>query len=194
MSRYAGQPPGEGKRALRARLRAQRRELVSGRDREADAAWIARVGVEAVEGAGVAPGGWVSVYESLPAEPPTHALVAELRARGIRVMVPITLPDRDLDWCEAGRPDLPLGREAIAEAAVVFLPAHGVDRHGTRVGQGGGSYDRAMPRARRGARLVAVVHPWELLDEDLPSEEHDQPVGFALAAGIPLRALGARAG
>ncbi len=111
----------------------------------------------------------MSIYESTPVEPPTDRLIAALQARGIRVMVPITLPDLDLDWAEAGAPGPPLGTHAIGEARVVFLPALSVDRSGTRLGQGGGCYDRAIPRAP-GARLVALVHPWEVREERLPLE------------------------
>jgi 5-formyltetrahydrofolate cyclo-ligase len=57
-----------------------------------------------------------------------------------------------------------------------------VDRSGTRIGQGKGCYDRVVPRT--GARLVAVVHPWEVLDEELPSESHDRPVHAVMAAGL----------
>jgi 5-formyltetrahydrofolate cyclo-ligase len=188
MSGYAAGPATEGKRALRARLRAARRERVPGRDRAADAAWIAREGVAAVEAAGVRPGQWVSTFESTPSEPPTDALVAALAARGIRVMVPLTLPDLDLDWAEAGTGGPPLGREAIGEALVVFVPALAVDRHGTRLGQGGGSYDRSLPRAPH-ARLVALVHPWEVVDEPLPREPHDRVVEAVLSAGLPVRTL-----
>jgi 5-formyltetrahydrofolate cyclo-ligase len=189
MSPYAGEPPLADKRAIRAQLRALRRARVPGRDRAADGAWIARIGTELVDSLGLGAGSWVSSYEACPTEPPTDVLIDRLRALGIRVMVPITLPDLDLDWCEAGEPGRPLGPAAIADAAVVFLPAHGVDRHGTRIGQGGGSYDRAIPRALGRSRLVAIVHPWEVLDEDLPREAHDQPVHAVIAAGEGLRSL-----
>ena len=188
MSTYAAGPAGADKRALRARLRQLRRERAAGRDREADAGWIARLGLEVVQQAGVGAGEWVSVYESTPVEPPTHALVAALRARGIRVMVPITLPDLDLDWAEAGGDGSPLGRGAIGWARVVFMPALAVDPTGVRMGQGGGCYDRAVPRAD-GARLVALVHPWELSEEPLPREPHDAPVEAVITAGRPLRSV-----
>ncbi len=187
MSPYAGEPPPEDKRAVRARLRARRRELLGSRDREADAAWLAAEGLAAVQAAGAGAGDWVSTYESTPSEPPTEALVEALVRHGIRVMVPVTLPDMDLDWREAGTDGPHLGREAIGSARVVFVPAQGVDRHGFRIGQGGGCYDRALPRTS--ARAIALVHPWEVLEEDVPREGYDQPVDAVLTAGEPVRSL-----
>jgi 5-formyltetrahydrofolate cyclo-ligase len=185
---YAGGPAEDSKRALRARFRAERRERAALREREADAAALAQAGMVVVAETGVAPGEWVSIYESTPVEPPTHALVDALRAHGIRVMVPITLPDLDLDWAEAGV-GTPLGREAVAWARVVFVPALSLDRSGTRMGQGGGCYDRVLPRAP-GARVVALVHPWEVREEHLPREAHDLPVTEVITADGPVRSLG----
>ncbi|GAA4727651.1 hypothetical protein GCM10025782_27930 [Pedococcus ginsenosidimutans] len=179
-------PAAAGKTDLRLRLRAQRRERVPARDRAADAESIALAGLTAAHEAGVRRGGWVAAYESMPTEPPTEALVAALQGRGLRVLVPVTLPDWDLDWREAGTEEL-LGTDAIGRATVVFVPAHAVDGAGTRMGQGKGCYDRALPRTR--ALRVAVVHPWEVVEDPLPREEHDLPVDAVIAAGAGLRHL-----
>jgi 5-formyltetrahydrofolate cyclo-ligase len=188
MSGYAGESPAEAKRTVRAGLRKQRRERVPSRDRDADASWLAQAGLAAARDAGVGTGDWVAAYEAMPTEPPTAALIDALVRHGIRVMVPVTLPDLDLDWREVGT-DGPLGREAIGWAKVVFVPAHAVDRRGIRVGQGGGCYDRVIPRTD--ARLIALVHPFEvMLEDELPRDAHDQPVHAVLAAGQPLRELG----
>jgi 5-formyltetrahydrofolate cyclo-ligase len=173
--------PSQPKDAVRAAVRERRRELVPGRDRAADASAIARLGLDAAYAAGVAPGDWVAVYESLPSEPPTGPLMQALEARGIRVMLPITLTDWELDWREAGDEEAtPLGLDAIGRARVVFVPAQTVDLAGTRVGRGKGCYDRALPRTS--ARVIAVVHPWEVSDEPLPHDAHDRPVDGVLTA------------
>jgi 5-formyltetrahydrofolate cyclo-ligase len=183
--------PPSTKTASRDRLRALRRERVPGRDRARDAEELALSALEVVYAAGLGRDDWVAAYEATPLEPPTEAMVAALSARGIRVMVPVTLEDWDLDWREVGTAEVPdtqtLGTEAIARAKVVFLPAHGVDRSGTRIGQGKGCYDRVVPRTA--ARLVAVVHPWELLDEELPSEPHDRRVHAVMAAEVGVTDL-----
>ena len=183
--------PSSSKTAVRQGLRALRRERVPGRDRARDAEELALSALEVVYAAGLVRGDWVAAYEATALEPPTEAILAALSARGIRVMVPVTLEDWDLDWREVGveddrAPDA-LGKEAISRAAVVFLPAHAVDRSGTRIGQGKGCYDRVIPRTS--ARLVAVVQPWELLDEELPSEPHDRRVHAAMAAELGVREL-----
>lgn len=144
----------------------------------------------------------VAAYESLPTEPPTEALVAALQARGIRVVVPVLRDDLDLDWRDASTParegdkarapldpaDL-LGRDAIADAQVVIVPALAVDRDGVRLGQGGGSYDRALARRDPDALVVAVVQDDELVDDPLPHEPHDARVDAVVTPGrglIPL--------
>lgn len=191
VSAYAGESGWAGrddKRAVRARFRAERRERAARLDRDADADAISRAALAVVDQEGLGRGDWVSIYESTPVEPPTDRLIAALRARGIRVMVPITLPDLDLDWAEPGAPEAPLGTHAIGQARVVFLPALSVDRSGTRLGQGGGCYDRAIPRAP-GARLVALVHPWEVREEALPLEPHDRRVEAVITAADGLVSL-----
>ena len=183
--------PPSTKTAVRQHLRELRRERVPGRDRERDAAELALAALEVGYAAGLAPGDWVAAYEATPLEPPTDAMVAAFVARGIRVMVPVTLEDWDLDWREvtrAGGDGEPLGRSAVGRASVVFVPAHGVDRSGTRIGQGRGCYDRALPRTD--AMVVAVVHPWEVLDEELPREEHDRPVHAAITADSGMTPFG----
>ena len=70
-----------------------------------------------------------------------------------------------------------LGKGAIATADVVIVPALAVDPRGGRLGQGGGSYDRALARTRDGTLVVALLHDDELLAEAVPTAGHDRPVG-----------------
>lgn len=80
-----------------------------------------------------------------------------------------------------------LGLEAVRDAALVLAPALAVDAAGRRLGQGGGSYDRALERA--GAPVVAIVFDDEVLDEEIPVESHDRPVAGVLTPGGGLRWL-----
>ncbi|QMU72883.1 5-formyltetrahydrofolate cyclo-ligase [Streptacidiphilus sp. P02-A3a] len=140
----------------------------------------------------------VAGYVSVGAEPGTRALLDALRARGARVLLPVLLPDNDLDWgryrgpehlVRAGRgllePDGDrLGPDAVRAAGLLLLPGLAVDRRGVRLGRGGGSYDRVLARLARGggerrARLATLLYDPELL-EDVPAEAHDLPVDAAV--------------
>ena len=133
----------------------------------------------------------VGLYISLPTEPPTGRLRAELRGRGVRVLLPVLREGGDLDWASdqgnaalvTGRggvehPDRPwLGKEAIAAADLVIVPALAVARDGVRLGRGGGSYDRALERVPGHVPVLALVWDGEVLDAGaLPHEPHDRPV------------------
>lgn len=169
--------------ALRPALLAARREIVGARDRDADDDCLAgHVAALALE-LGLGPGDTVAAYEAMRTEPPTVATIERLVAHGIRVVVPITLPDSDLDWCDAtDERRMPLGPDTISAAGLVLTPGLAVDLVGTRLGRGGGSYDRALARRTTGTRVVVVLHPGEVHPVRLPRDEHDEPVDGVLTA------------
>ncbi len=117
----------------------------------------------------------VAGYKPLRTEPGSIALLDALAERGLRVLVPLTLDDRDLDWVEWSSPADPLGVDAIGAADVVLVPALGVDARGTRLGRGGGSYDRALRRVRPGVPVAALLYADEVVAE-LPADPWDVPV------------------
>lgn len=171
------------KQTVRKGYRERRRSIAAQRDTTADDRSLAARGVALAAAEGVQAGGTVALYEARPVEPPTAELTAALRERGIRVIVPITLPDLDLDWHDAADPDrTPLGVDAIGQAGLVLAPGLAVDRSGTRLGQGGGCYDKTLPRRRSGTPVVVLLHPGELVTGPLPREPHDTPVDGVLTA------------
>ena len=174
------------KSVRRTELRARRRELAAARDLTGDGDRLAGHVLGLLGELGIGAGAVVTSYVAVPGEPPTAPLNAALAAQGIRVLVPITLPDFDLDWADATEESAsPLGPDAVALADVVLAPGLAVDRHGTRMGQGGGCYDRALPRRRPGTPVVVLLHPGELVDPAgpaLPHQPHDQPVDAVLTA------------
>lgn len=173
------------KAARRATLRARRRDLAAARDTEHDATALAAHVPALLGELGLRPGAVVTSYASVVGEPPTAAVNAVLEAHGIRVLLPITLPDLDLDWHDAADPALtPLGTGAVALADLVLAPGLAVDRTGTRMGQGGGCYDRALARCRPGTPTVVLLHPGELVTDEppLPREPHDRGVDAVLTA------------
>jgi len=124
----------------------------------------------------------VAAYEPLRTEPGSVELLAALVDRGVRVLVPITRPDRDLEWAEwtpSGRGPS-LGVAAVGAAGLVLVPALAVARaDGTRLGRGGGSYDRALGRVAPDATVVALLFDGELRAE-LPRGPLDVPVTAAV--------------
>lgn len=187
----AAHAKGELRRALRAR---RRRTLVAGRDLDADARSLAHHVLGLAEATASARPAHdhdherlvVLSYVSLPHEPPTGRLNERLLAAGHRVLVPITLPSLDLDWRDLTDTDsVPRGTNSPASADLVVAPGLAVDAAGTRLGQGGGSYDRVFPRLRPGTPVAVLLHPGELRGEDeapLPREPHDVPVGRVISA------------
>jgi len=178
--------PESAKAQRRRTLRAGRRERVARRDPVADGERLAAAALDVVDRLGLAAGAVVLSYGSVPGEPPTGPMNAALATRGLRVLLPITEPDLDLDWHDAEDPlSTPLGRQAPAGADLVLAPGLSVDPSGARMGQGGGCYDRALPRRRAGVPVLVLLHPGELLapeDPPLPREEHDVPVDGVLTA------------
>ncbi|MFB8029887.1 MULTISPECIES: 5-formyltetrahydrofolate cyclo-ligase [unclassified Streptomyces] len=176
------------KQLLRRELLAARRLLTS-EDVRTAAAVLASAAGDLPELAGART---VAAYVSVGREPGTHALLDTLRARGVRVLLPVLMADNDLDWAAfegaehlapAGRgllePDgARLGPQAVLDADAVLLPGLAVDGRGMRLGRGGGSYDRVLARlAAGGARpaLVVLLYDGEVVAR-VPEEPHDHPV------------------
>jgi 5-formyltetrahydrofolate cyclo-ligase len=128
----------------------------------------------------------VAIYRSLPHEPPTQALAEMLHGRGVRVIVPETLPDLDLEWRELladGTEGPRLGLKGISAARLILAPALAIDHSGNRLGQGGGCYDRALARRRADAVIVAIVNDQEYAASPLPHDAHDVPVDAVITPG-----------
>jgi 5-formyltetrahydrofolate cyclo-ligase len=144
----------------------------------------------------VAAAGTVAAYYSVGTEPDSRSLVYALWKRGSYVVLPLLLPDGDLDWASYEGPDSlvpgprgllqpaepPRGRATVSRADVVLVPAVAVDRAGRRVGRGGGSYDRALARVGEQVPSIALLYDDELVDE-VPVDEHDQPVRAVVRPG-----------
>ena len=67
--------------------------------------------------------------------------------------------------------------QALEAASVVLIAALSVDEAGTRLGQGGGWYDRALLYKGVSAPVIACIFDWEYRGKELlPREDHDIPV------------------
>ena len=81
----------------------------------------------------------------------------------------------------------PIG-SALSDVSVIDLiivPALRIDRSGYRLGQGGGFYDRALPKLS--AWSIGLIHPDEISSVDLPREEFDVPLNAAATPDLILR-------
>ena len=182
----------------KARLRAELRERRAARTDAERAAEADRLAGHAQD----LPAGTIAAFVGTRMEPPTLPLLDALRAAGRRVLLPVLQEDMDLEWApfetaDALRPARlglleptgeSLGLTGIEEAGLVLAPALAVDRDGRRLGQGGGSYARAL--ARSGAPVVAIVFDDEVRDEPIPVEPHDLGVAGALTPGRGLQWFG----
>jgi 5-formyltetrahydrofolate cyclo-ligase len=140
----------------------------------------------------------VACYVSVGTEPGTGPLLERLLAAGRRVIVPVLLPDNDLDWAvhtgelQPARlgllepPGPRLGPDAVATADMVVAPGLAVDRTGMRLGRGAGCYDRALGRVPVGTFTCVVVDDSELVDR-VPAEPHDRPVAAAVTGSGVIR-------
>jgi 5-formyltetrahydrofolate cyclo-ligase len=137
------------------------------------------------------------------ADEPGHGhLVEALAARGGRLLLPVVpAQGRELAWAEydgslvPGRfgllepAGLRLPPQALRWADAVVVPALAVGRDGTRLGRGGGYYDRALVAARPDAVLVAPLFDGELLDA-VPADAHDRRVGAVVTPSAGWQELG----
>ena len=115
----------------------------------------------------------IASYDSYGSEPSTQNLNATLLSRGMRILLPKLLADNSLEWIDSKSGEN-LGIAGISAAQVVVVPALSVDTSGMRIGQGGGSYDRAL-KLNSGWK-VCLLHDGEIFEGDLPREIHDQKV------------------
>lgn len=69
------------------------------------------------------------------------------------------------------------GAESLKEADLIVIPALAASVDGTRLGQGGGWYDRALMHRSPTTPVVAVIFDDEVVEAGLiPAEPHDVPV------------------
>ncbi len=149
------------KQALRAEMRAVRRAIAA--DADDRAARSERIWTGIVAATALAPPSRVMLFEGLPTEPDTAGWFAWCRDRDVAAYAPavdgleLRVVPGDLD---------PTLLDVVVVPGLAFTP------DGRRLGQGGGHYDRFLPRLRADCRTVGAAFAEQLLD-DLPTESHD---------------------
>lgn len=182
--------PANLKDALRTTVYAARADVTDDRWRTEDETRTARI----LEWTGTLPAGVAAVYASRQGEPDTAALITALAEAGWRVLLPVIRRDVDWAWFEGGdrmaagwrgipQPTGPrLGAEALVRATLILVPCLGIGRDGTRLGTGGGWYDRALLHRSPGTPVVAIARDEEIHDT-LPTLPHDVAVDGFITQG-----------
>jgi 5-formyltetrahydrofolate cyclo-ligase len=182
------------KREARARAR-QARDSVEQAERRAAAHELALILLELPEllTARTALG-----YAALPNELDPAPAIWRLRKRGVRIAYPrIEAPgvlglhyvDHEVELVPG-----PFGLAQPSEHAphvpysiidAVILPGVAFDEQGTRLGYGGGYYDRLLPMCRPDCLRIGVAFDGQVLAH-IPAEEHDECVDIVVT---PMRVI-----
>ena len=110
----------------------------------------------------------IASFQSYGDEPDTFALHEHLLSAGKRIFLPRMNSDKTLTWLEHGS-EVPASD--LTSIDVVIVPALAIDSRGVRLGQGGGSFDRAL--AQLSGWKIALIDSVCLSSEDLPEDKHD---------------------
>lgn len=125
----------------------------------------------------------ILLYNALPDEVPTQALMDELVAQGKTVLLPCVINDTDMELRRyTGPQDLQTGSFGIQEPTgelftdydaidVAIVPGMAFDAEGHRLGRGKGYYDRFLSRVPH-LYKIGLCFSWQLVDH-VPCDEHD---------------------
>lgn len=150
-----------------------------------------------------------AAFSSIRGEVPMDGLLRTLLDRGYRVLIPKLGAGTEVGWGRMDapadlnrretiggwRPDEPEGAslpaESLSGANLILVPALSIDLEGTRLGRGGGWYDRALMKRSPEALVVGICWEDELTMDPLPRQPHDLPVDAVLTpGGFTLTAAG----
>ena len=181
----------EAKAALRNRARAARASLDHGERADAAVA-VAQHFFNAVP---LQAGDVVAAYWRIRDELDCQPILVKLMDSNQKVVLPVVVgPEQPLDlrvWepgaslYESGFGTLaPSDLAPRAEPDIVLMPLLGFDARGTRLGYGGGYYDRTLARLSKKPRLVGLAFAAQELDR-IPREPHDVPLDMIVTeAGV----------
>ena len=138
----------------------------------------------------------IATYISYGDEPQTKDLNTALLKHGKSLVLPRLLKDKDLEWVSwSGDPAKPTKNGKTLEPNgdaisgelidIAIVPALHVTRDGHRLGQGGGSYDRAL--AKISAWRIGLIYSGELTVEPFPVESHDVKLNAVATPDLIVR-------
>lgn len=188
----------EAKAALRIRARAARASLDHGE--RADAAVAAAR--HFFDGIALQASDVVAAYWRIRDELDCQPILVKLMDSNQKVVLPVVVgPEDPLDlrvWeqgaslYESGFGTLaPSELAPKAEPDIVIMPLLGFDKTGTRLGYGGGYYDRTLASMKKKPKLIGLAFAAQELDR-IPREAHDMPLD-AIVTEAGVRHFGASA-
>jgi 5-formyltetrahydrofolate cyclo-ligase len=182
----------EAKQRLRDTAKARRRAA-----HEAGAAAAAQALVERFERhVTLPPHAVVSGYWPAGPELDDRPLLERLAARGHRVVLPVVIERNAPLIFRVWRPgdpvvkgngaSVPAANAPVLEPDLLLVPVVGFDRHGTRLGQGAGYYDRTLLKLRADRAITAIGVGYAVQElSDIPTGPYDQPLDAILTeAGL----------
>jgi 5-formyltetrahydrofolate cyclo-ligase len=152
-------------------------------------------------GAGLLPGEIVAAYWPIRDELDSRPVLTRLVDSGQPVCLPVVLGDElplELRLWVNGEPLYPSGFGTLApadgapvvEPDVILMPLLGFDGEGTRLGYGGGYYDRTLAVLGKVPRLIGYAFALQEIDH-IPHEAHDIPLD-AVVTELGYRGFGGR--
>ncbi|HEY4331154.1 MAG TPA: 5-formyltetrahydrofolate cyclo-ligase [Ilumatobacteraceae bacterium] len=183
--------PSPSKGDLRTEMRRARND-VPDRHHRSQLIWDAVVPVCNDYAARLHPAGPLKVlaFVGVGSEPETGGLIEQFITSGFSVLLP-RIDDQDIVAVGYGPGhDLAPGAFGIPVPAgpgidpalldVVIVPGLAFATDGHRLGQGGGYYDRFLPRLRRACLTIGVCFREQLVDA-VPVEDHDHRVDMVIS-------------
>jgi 5-formyltetrahydrofolate cyclo-ligase len=172
----------EAKAALRVKAHAQRAAFFQ--SLRADAAKAAAG--HFFQGVALVPGEIVAAYWPIRDELDVKPVLTRLMDSGQPVCLPVVLGHGmplELRLWEQGAPLYPSGFGTLApdelaphaEPDVILMPLLGFDKDGTRLGYGGGYYDRTLMGLSKRPKLIGFAFAAQQFDH-IPREPHDVPL------------------
>ena len=170
------------KAAMRAKAHAMRDAMWPDRRAEASRAAAANF----FEGVALTSGQMVAAYWPIRDELDVKPVLTRLMDDGQPVCLPVVVGDGlplELRLWQPGAALYPSGFGTLApdelapivEPDMILMPLLGFDKQGTRLGYGGGYYDRTLTRLTKKPKLVGFAFALQEFDH-IPRDSHDVPL------------------
>lgn len=145
------------------------------------------------------PGSTVSGFAAIRDEIDPAALLDWLHREGFKLALPVMegrgkplilrawAPGDEMSTVQWGIRE-PLASKPEVYPDVLLVPLLAFDRNGSRLGYGGGFYDRTLQKLRARAAVTAVGIAYDELEVDaVPHESYDQRLDWVLTPSGPIK-------